>query len=521
MPNEYQTRAKIERRLARWPKQIRQRIAVCFPEVQTNGSVDVQLLAALENSTRSLENRVTLSYVAIHGKYPSGSESFRLQAILSAHGALPALASLLALETSASGRRREAIMSNGTVIDVTRYMEEFTKSGIPRVVELILSSHQFAHAKAIAWDDGAPCPVERSVSEGGTGTVSFTKKYWGKPHHRARRLGKLHARLMQYRSTFLVVSALNVALRSLILRRAFASRKPKFVLVIEDCKLLIPEVPTRELSDVLSNAIDAFARLDCTLILHDMLPLTVPQFFASDSVLNHVYLAKLATKRMRVVVATPIIGAELAAFAKFLNNGSSKVVQLALPAPMPTPEIVVSRESDLPYFVFMGGFNERKGLRELVDHIDAVSAELLNFQILVVGAPGATHSQLKLAARVKERSNIFEIKRQVSDRMLANLIAGSCGVLYPSFAEGYGLPILESVALGVPVLVRATPTNLWLAERYPQIDTNYSEFDPNLIQKLHTYAITKPARAENDLPKLQDVVTPWLNKLHEVVQANN
>ena len=44
-----------------------------------------------------------------------------------------------------------------------------------------------------------------------------------------------------------------------------------------------------------------------------------------------------------------------------------------------------------------------------------------------------------------------------SDAAVASLLAGSRALLFPSFAEGYGLPLAEALALGVPALCSDLP----------------------------------------------------------------
>lgn len=55
----------------------------------------------------------------------------------------------------------------------------------------------------------------------------------------------------------------------------------------------------------------------------------------------------------------------------------------------------------------------------------------------------------------------------VDDRVLPKLFAGAVGTIYVSEYEGYGLPPLESLAAGVPVLVSDAPALLELWPDYP------------------------------------------------------
>ena len=54
------------------------------------------------------------------------------------------------------------------------------------------------------------------------------------------------------------------------------------------------------------------------------------------------------------------------------------------------------------------------------------------------------------------RGVVFEL-RSVPDREVAHLLKGAQALLLPSFAEGFGFPVIEALALGVPVLCSDLP----------------------------------------------------------------
>jgi glycosyltransferase involved in cell wall biosynthesis len=95
-----------------------------------------------------------------------------------------------------------------------------------------------------------------------------------------------------------------------------------------------------------------------------------------------------------------------------------------------------------PYVLTVATLEPRKNLRVLV-----AAHELLagRFQLAVVGGEG-WGEQPEL-----DRPGIVRLGRQ-SDEQLAALYRGAAVVAYPSLFEGFGIPIVEAMASGVPVV---------------------------------------------------------------------
>jgi glycosyltransferase involved in cell wall biosynthesis len=110
-------------------------------------------------------------------------------------------------------------------------------------------------------------------------------------------------------------------------------------------------------------------------------------------------------------------------------------------------------------FCFVGGFAPHKNLLGLLGAFEqVVQRGPGDVHLLLVGDPGGAgfHSNLQqlnqrlagdaqLAARV-------HFTGFVDDDCLADIYGSSIGTVMPSFSEGFGLPIVESMACGTPVL---------------------------------------------------------------------
>jgi len=108
------------------------------------------------------------------------------------------------------------------------------------------------------------------------------------------------------------------------------------------------------------------------------------------------------------------------------------------------------------YVLFVGEAEPRKDLATLAGAASLLP-EALRASIVFVVA-GKT-DQLKSDA-LRARGIRFTIEGEVSDERLASLYAGASAFVFPSRYEGFGLPILEAMSYGVPVVASDAPAVL-------------------------------------------------------------
>jgi alpha-1,3-rhamnosyl/mannosyltransferase len=110
-----------------------------------------------------------------------------------------------------------------------------------------------------------------------------------------------------------------------------------------------------------------------------------------------------------------------------------------------------------PYLLFVGALEPRKGLPSLLDAYDALPGALARELPLVLAGPEERLDEalrIRLAAR---REGRLIRTGYVGPRELPELYRGARALCLPSLYEGFGLPLLEALALGIPCLASDDP----------------------------------------------------------------
>lgn len=199
--------------------------------------------------------------------------------------------------------------------------------------------------------------------------------------------------------------------------------------------------------------------------VHDLQYTMFPQYFGATRL---AYLRATMPKSMRraTVVATPSEYVRRRVLEVFRRDPAGVVVvphgvpDLERPTDDAIDAVLARYGVRRPYLVYPAITHPHKGHRVLVDLLRAAGPghPLRDLQLVLIGGTGAAEQEL-LAAIAVDASVAGRIVRagRVPDADRDALIAGSEALVFPSEYEGFGAPVVEAMALGVPVVTSDHP----------------------------------------------------------------
>jgi glycosyltransferase involved in cell wall biosynthesis len=184
------------------------------------------------------------------------------------------------------------------------------------------------------------------------------------------------------------------------------------------------------------------------VLVHDTIPLDHPEFASRGT--PAAFAAKLAVvARHADVLIYSTQDARKKAEAHMARVPAAIVAPLGVPVPVPLGTPTIAK----PYFVVLGTIEPRKNHALLFDVWEELSAQGHAVPGLVIVGRRGWASPALLARLDQLRAQLPQIIELtgLDDSTVAALLQGSEGLLFPSLAEGFGLPPMEAAALGIPV----------------------------------------------------------------------
>ncbi|MBI3913185.1 MAG: glycosyltransferase family 4 protein [Chloroflexi bacterium] len=108
----------------------------------------------------------------------------------------------------------------------------------------------------------------------------------------------------------------------------------------------------------------------------------------------------------------------------------------------------------IDYIITVGTIHPRKNYTQLLDAFASLRPETWNLKLVIVGKRGWLYDEIFKQTQSLRLSISF--LEYVPPEDLPSLLSGARAFVFPSLHEGFGLPILEAQACGVPVICSNT-----------------------------------------------------------------
>lgn len=192
------------------------------------------------------------------------------------------------------------------------------------------------------------------------------------------------------------------------------------------------------------------------ITIHDFIPEIFEDEYKTDAIVNQ--------KREAIARADHIICVSKGTQHDLIERFAVPLLKTSIVyhgiSTMPTPtkllhSEVKRNETTKPYFLFVGNRQGYKNFSGMIRAFSKTHELTKNFKLIAFGGGKFTSQELALISELGLKTdvssgNIFQ--KNGDDQVLSSLLNGALAMIYPSKYEGFGMPPLEAMAAGCPVI---------------------------------------------------------------------
>lgn len=187
-----------------------------------------------------------------------------------------------------------------------------------------------------------------------------------------------------------------------------------------------------------------------SMTVHDVIYWRLPEYIPNWKVSIYVKLLKKAIKKAHQIITISAFSAQEIADIFELEAKNIPIIYPASPRIASKEELSIQEK----YIFYEGGLDIRKNVPQLIEAFHSIAPKFPDLLLYIAGnyfespiIPNipALIAQYNLEDRVK-------LLGYISDEDMVKYIQGAEILVYPSLYEGFGIPILEGLSLGTPVI---------------------------------------------------------------------
>ncbi len=236
--------------------------------------------------------------------------------------------------------------------------------------------------------------------------------------------------------------------------------------------------------------------------IHDLILLKMPRSarLAATTRLSLIYDIKYAAyqyvlrravkQAKKIIVPTDYVKRDIISALHCDETKITRIYEAAMD--VPACSAVSSNNSIKPYMLYVGNAYPHKNLELLLKVAHSLKKESSDMRIVMVGQEDYFAKELRLRIIREDLQSFIEHRGFVSEEALSELYCNALAYVFPSQEEGFGLPGLEAMSYGLPVIASSASC---LPEVYAQAALYASPDDPTawleIIKKIRYNSVLR------------------------------
>lgn len=303
------------------------------------------------------------------------------------------------------------------------------------------------------------------------------------------------------------------------------------VFASDDLLLILDSFWTYDALDVAEKSNDS--KPVVVSVIYDLIPITHPQYCDQEFVKSFALLfprivelsdgligiSQTVQKSVGDYVAQHCPNWAHRGMLDFFYLGADfKVNTLSQPDQL-SPDIAALVGSNSPFFLAVGTVEPRKGYGYLLDGFEILWRQSNAHPLVIVGKVGWLCSDvLKRAQELKRSGRPLLMLHDVDDYTLDLLYKKSAAVIFPSFIEGFGLPMVEALVRGKQVLA----SNIEVFEEIGGANVSYFKAGSteSLAQSVGEFISTLSKSGHSAETRIINGAISWDESAHTLIQKS-
>ncbi|MHC2184654.1 glycosyltransferase involved in cell wall biosynthesis [Rathayibacter agropyri] len=279
--------------------------------------------------------------------------------------------------------------------------------------------------------------------------------------------------------------------------------------------VVIPSVPNYNQCGPLA-ALAEYSGNEVVILGHDAIPVVSADTVPPEETVRFVNFLAVVKHAERVATVSAAAALEFDGFVRALPaQGLTGPVVVPVPLPVELPDGLRSDgrgSTGVPLVLCVGSQEPRKNHLAVLHAAEVLWREGLRFRVRFIGGANPWAHQV-FDPRVRElvaAGRPVEVLRGADDDVLVASYREALFLAFPSLHEGYGLPVAEALAIGLPVLTSRYGSTAQIAEHGgcvlidPESDEEITDgmrrllTSPELVDSLRHEAAERPERTWDD-----------------------